>query len=182
MTSCTCPGRIGRVLLAVVRITLALRLVGYCLLMVVLVATLIDASYLPRTELALWLIAYAGFAIAFHLGASAPVGARRRRLVALAIATPAMLAMAALLPCHFGALSLVLVASQAALVLTPVQATAWILAQTLVLGYFLCQGEAHRAGRRGARARPPVGPRAAHRRARPGRVAGDGGRAADHGR
>jgi signal transduction histidine kinase len=122
-----------------VRITLALRLVGYCLLMVVLVATLIDARYLPRTELALWLIAYAGFAIAFHLGASAPAGARRRRLLALAIATPTMLAMAALLPCHFGALSLVIVASQAALVLTPLQATGWILAQTTILGYFVCK-------------------------------------------
>jgi signal transduction histidine kinase len=122
-----------------VRITFALRLVGYGLLMVVLVATLIDAGYLPRARLALWLIAFAGFAVAFHLGASAPVGARRRRLVALAIATPTMLAMAALLPCHFGALSLVMVASQAALVLTPLQATTWILAQTTVLGYFVCQ-------------------------------------------
>jgi signal transduction histidine kinase len=123
----------------VVRVTLALRLVGYGLLLVVLVATLIDTSWLPRTRLALWLIAYAGFAFAFHLGASAPVGARSRRLAALALASPTMLAMAALLPCHFGALSLVIVASQAALVLTPLQATGWILAQTTVLGYFVCK-------------------------------------------
>lgn len=139
MTSCTCPRLRRRVVYGVVRITFALRLVGYGLLLVVLVATLIDASYLPRTRLALWLVAYAGFAIAFHLGASAPVGARTRRLASLAIATPTMLAMAALLPCHFGALSLVMVASQAALVLSPLQATAWILAQTTVLGYFVCK-------------------------------------------
>jgi signal transduction histidine kinase len=139
MTSCTCPRLHGRVVYGFVRITFALRLVGYGLLLVVLVATLIDASYLPRTQLTLWLVAYAGFAIAFHLGASAPVGARTRRLVSLAIATPTMLAMAALLPCHFGALSLVIVASQAALVLSPLQATAWILAQTTVLGYFVCK-------------------------------------------
>jgi len=122
-----------------VRITLALRLVGYALLLVILVATVIDTDQLPRTPFALWLVAYAGFALAFHLGASAPVGARSRRIAALAVATPTMLAMAALLPCNFGALSLVIVASQAALVLSPLQATAWILAQTTVLGYFLCQ-------------------------------------------
>ena len=121
------------------RVTLALRLVGYGLLLVVLSATAIDVSYVERTRLALWGLAFAGFAVAFHVGASAPVGARSRRLAALAVATPAMLAMAALLPCNFGALSLVIVASQAALVLSPVQATAWILAQTTVIGYFLCQ-------------------------------------------
>jgi signal transduction histidine kinase len=118
-----------------VRVTLALQLVGYVLLLVVLVATLLDLSGIPVP----WCLAFLAFALAFHLGASAPVGARTRRIAALALATPAMLAMAALLPCNFGALSLVIVASQAALVLTPVQATAWILAQTAVLGYFICR-------------------------------------------
>jgi signal transduction histidine kinase len=122
-----------------VRIPLALRLVGYGLLAVVLVATAIDMAGVPRSDLVLWSLAYLGFALAFHVGASAPVGARSRRLGALAVATPAMLAMAALLPCNFGALSLVIVASQAALVLSPAQATAWILAQTVVLGVFLCR-------------------------------------------
>jgi len=125
--------------LGLVRFTLALRLVGYGLLVVVAVATVIDFDDLPRTELALWSVAYLAFALAFHFGASAPAGARRQRLAALAIATPAMLGMAALLPCHFGALSLVIVASQAALVLSPVQVTGWIAIQTTVLGYFLCQ-------------------------------------------
>jgi hypothetical protein len=122
-----------------VRVPLALRLVGYGLLLVVLVATGIGIDNIRSTELALWATAFTAFAIAFHIGASAPVGARSRRFVALAVVTPAMLAMAALLPCNFGALSLVIVASQAALVLTPPQAIAWILAQTVVLGYFLCQ-------------------------------------------
>ena len=128
------------------RITFALRLVGYGLLLVVLVATFIDTSQPPRLPFALWLIAFSAFAIAFHLGASAPAGARGVRLAALAVETPAMLAMAALLPCHFGALSLVVVASQAALVLSPAQATAWILAQTTVLGYFLCKAYAFEDG------------------------------------
>jgi signal transduction histidine kinase len=122
-----------------VRVPLALRLVGYGLLLVVLVATAIDFGHIRRTELTLWVAAFTAFATAFHIGASAPVGARSRRFAALAVVTPAMLAMAALLPCNFGALSLVIVASQAALVLTPPQAIAWILAQTVVLGYFLCQ-------------------------------------------
>jgi signal transduction histidine kinase len=131
-----------RVRCGVVRVSLALRLVGYGLLAIVLVATLIDLGGISRTDLALWGIAYTAFALAFHVGASAPAGARTRRLVALAVETPAMIAMAALLPCHFGALSLVLVASQAALVLSPLQATAWIIAQTAFLGYYLCQIEA----------------------------------------
>jgi signal transduction histidine kinase len=50
-----------------------------------------------------------------------------------------MLGMAALLPCHFGALSLVVVASQAALVLSAAQVTAWIAVQTTLVAYFLCQ-------------------------------------------
>jgi signal transduction histidine kinase len=122
-----------------VRVTLALRLVGYVLLLIILTATLITVTDMPRMALALWLVAYTGFALAFHIGASAPAGARSRRLVALAIATPTMLAMAALLPCHFGALSLVIVASQAALALSPLAASAWILAQTAGIGYLLCQ-------------------------------------------
>jgi signal transduction histidine kinase len=116
--------------------TLALRLVGYGLLVVVAVATMLTAT-MPVTWRALWLAGYAVFAIAFHVGAIAPVTARRRRLAALAVATPAMLAMGAILPCHFGALSLVAVASQAALVLSPMQAAVWMLAQTTGLGYFL---------------------------------------------
>ena len=124
------------------RITLALRLVGYGLLLVVLYGTVIDIAVLPRTPVVLWCLAYVVFAIAFHVGASAPDGARSRRLAALAIATPAMLAMAALLPCHFGALSLVIVASQTALVLTPAQSVAWIAVQSAVLGYFLCRAYA----------------------------------------
>lgn len=124
-----------------VRVALALRWVGYGLLAVVLVATMLTAA-MPATERALWLAAYGGFAIAFHIAASAPASARGRRLAALAVATPAMLAMGAILPCHFGALSLVAVASQAALVLSPAQAAAWILAQTTGIGYFLWLSEA----------------------------------------
>jgi signal transduction histidine kinase len=119
-----------------VRVTLALRLVGYGLLVVVVLATMLTAT-MPTGERALWLAAFAVFAIAFDVGARAPVTARMRRLAALAVATPAMLAMGAILPCHFGALSLVVVASQAALVLTPAQVAAWMLAQTTGLGVFL---------------------------------------------
>lgn len=121
------------------RITLALRLVGYGLLLVVLISTLIDAGYVSRAALLAWLAGFGVFALGFHFGARAPAGARRPRIAALAVMTPAMLAMAFLLPCHFGSLTLVIVASQVALVLTPVQATVWITAQSAVLGYLLCQ-------------------------------------------
>src|SRR3954468_13543618 len=119
-----------------VRVTLALRLVGYALLAVVAVATMLTAV-MPVGQRALWLAAYAAFAIAFHVGASAPPGARLPRLPALGVAPPAIRALARILPCHFGALSLVAVAAQAALVLTPRQAAAWIVAMTAGLGYFL---------------------------------------------
>ena len=82
----------------------------------------------------IWIVRVRGvFGIAFHVGASAPETDRRVRLGAQGTMTPAMLAMAALLPCQFGSLSLVIVASQAALVLAPVQTAALIAAQTVVL-------------------------------------------------
>lgn len=139
MTSCTWRLPRVRVGYRFVRVTLALRLVGYGLLAVVFVPTAMAAGSIDLETLALWGLAYTAFTLAFHIGASAPVGARLRRLAALAVSTPAMLAMAALMPCNFGSLALVIVASQAALVLTPAQAAAWIAAQTAAIGYFLCQ-------------------------------------------
>jgi signal transduction histidine kinase len=64
-----------------------------------------------------WAAAYVVFVVAFHLGASAPEGARVRRLGMLGVMTGAALTITALLDCDFGALSLVVLASQAALVL-----------------------------------------------------------------
>ena len=121
------------------RVTLALRLVGYGLLAFVFVPMAIDTGGTSTTTLVLWGLAFSAFAVAFHVGASAPVGARTRRLGALAVGTPGMLAMAALMPCNFGALSLVIVASQAALLLTPLQVAAWIAVQSAAVGYFLCK-------------------------------------------
>jgi len=111
-------------------------MVGYGLVVVVLIATMLTAS-MPAVERGRWLIAYLAFAVAFHVSASAPPAARARRLAALAVAALGLLAMGAILPCHFGALSLVAVASQAALVLSPAQVAAAILGQTALLGYFL---------------------------------------------
>jgi len=114
----------------------ALRLVGYALLLLVLCATVRDAP-LFDAQMIRWGVAYVAFAIAFLVGARAPEVNRTRRLAALAVLTPAMLAMAAILPCQFGALSLVIVASQAALVLSPRQVAGWIAAQTLLLGWLV---------------------------------------------
>jgi signal transduction histidine kinase len=114
----------------------ALRLVGYALLLLVLCATVRDTAHYDA-QMIRWGVAYVAFAIAFLVGARAPEANRTRRLAALAVLTPAMLAMAAILPCQFGALSLVIVASQAALVLSPRQVAGWIAAQTLVLGWLV---------------------------------------------
>ena len=59
------------------------------------------------------------------------------RLAALAVQTSALLAMAALLPCQFGALTLVIAASQAALVLPLRTTLGWMALQTAGVALFL---------------------------------------------
>jgi signal transduction histidine kinase len=120
------------------RIARALRVLGYVLYLLAALPEALDATLPLSRRLAEWLCVYVLFGVAFHLGASARETDRRRRLVALAIMTPAMLSMAALLPCRFGSLTLVIVASQVALVLTPLQTAAWITLQTLGVGFFIC--------------------------------------------
>jgi signal transduction histidine kinase len=119
----------------------AIRAAGYVLLAVVFVPAALDLPHGLDRSLLGWIAAYAVFALAYHAAASAPDGDRRRRQRALAVMIPAMLAMAAILPCHFMSMSLVIVASQAALALTPVQTAALIAGQSVVLGFFLLCGE-----------------------------------------
>ena len=81
-----------------------------------------------------WAAAYIVFAASFHLSAVTPESARFRRLGMLGLMTVATLTMAALIACSFGALSLVVLASQAALVLPWRQTAAFVAVQTSVLG------------------------------------------------
>jgi signal transduction histidine kinase len=119
------------------RIARAMRILGYVLFAIAGLGPVLD----PHVTLTrgYWIAAYAIFGLAFHFGASAAEGPghRQRRLASLAVMTPAMVAMAALLPCNFGALLLVIVASQAALVLRPLTTLAWMTAQTAAVGYLL---------------------------------------------
>ncbi len=98
------------------RIARTMQVVGYALYAMAGVLRLIQGG--DAAPIA-WIAAYAVLGLAFHAGASAPLEARRRRLVALAVMVPAMFAMATIRPCPYGALALVVVASQAALVLAP---------------------------------------------------------------
>lgn len=123
------------------RIARALRLLGYLLILLVVVPMALDAEEPWHARRVAWFCVYGAFAIAFHVGASAPETSRRRRLGALAVMSPAMIAMAALQPCHFGALSLVVVASQAALVLGLRETLIAIALQTSALGFFLACSE-----------------------------------------
>jgi len=84
-----------------------------------------------------WAAAYLVFVVAFHLSASIPEGARVRRLGMLGVMTCATLTMTALLTCDFGALSLVVLASQAALVLPRRHTAVFVAAQTAVLWYLV---------------------------------------------
>jgi signal transduction histidine kinase len=84
-----------------------------------------------------WAAAYVVFVVAFHLGASTPESARVRRLCMLGVMTCATLTMTALLDCDFGALSLVILASQAALVLPRWHTAVFVAVQTAVLCYLV---------------------------------------------
>src|SRR5579859_748023 len=118
------------------RIAGTLRLMGYLLLVVV--AEPLWRPYHRGVHPPLeWILAFAVLCLAFHVGASAAEGARARRLGALACMTPAVLAMAAILPCQFTSLLLVVVASQAALVLSPRQTAAFVAVFTTLLGFTL---------------------------------------------
>jgi len=75
-----------------------------------------------------WFVAFGVLGIAFHVSTRS-----RHKLVAIGVMTAALFAMTLVRPCPYGALGLVLVASQAALVLS-VRATAlWVAVQTLVV-------------------------------------------------
>ncbi|MCU0685628.1 MAG: sensor histidine kinase [Polyangiaceae bacterium] len=91
-----------------------------------------------------WLLSYLAFGLGLSLAQTD--GSPRRRLGALAVQMPALLAMAWLVPCRFGALLLVIVAWQVALLFPPKVLAAWIGAQTLAVGLCLCSGEDVTAG------------------------------------
>jgi signal transduction histidine kinase len=123
------------------RIARTMQVLGYALYAIAGLEPALD----PDTHLRHhpdWLFAYAVLGVALHLGASAPsdpegTAHSRRRLLSLSIMTPAMIAMAAIMPCNFGALTLVVVASQVALAVSPRAAILWVLAQTAVIAHFL---------------------------------------------
>lgn len=119
-----------------------MRALNYALLGVILAATCIIAKCHVSQRFVLWLVAYAVFAGGVHVVTSSPDGPeyRTRRLAALAAQLPATLAMAGLLPCEFGALAVVVVASQAALLLEPLAVGAWSAVQTVGVGYFVVSG------------------------------------------
>src|SRR5262245_3025902 len=114
-------------------LTRALRLLGYVLFIIVGLGALVRPALHLHQRLAIWLVAYLVFGLAFHLGARKDSLEARRtpRLLALLVQPCAMLAMAGLEPCRFGALSLVIVAWQVALLFRPVQAGLWIAGQTI---------------------------------------------------
>jgi signal transduction histidine kinase len=113
-----------------------MRILGYALLAIAGLGPLVDPSVhlTPRVEG--WIFAYLVFGLAFHFGAAAAQG-RALRLTALVVQTSTLLAMAWLLPCQFGALTLVVAASQAALVLPLRTAVAWMALQTVGVALFL---------------------------------------------
>ncbi|HEY5243598.1 MAG TPA: histidine kinase [Polyangiaceae bacterium] len=92
-----------------------------------------DHHIVGSTGFPAWAAAYMVFAVSFHLSASVPERARFRQLCMLGLMTLATLAMASVIACSFGALSLVVLASQAALVLSRRQTAVFVAIETSVL-------------------------------------------------
>ena len=92
-----------------------------------------DHHIVGTTGFPAWAAAYMVFAVSFHVSASVPESARVRRLCMLGLMTLATLTMATLITCPLGALSLVVLASQAALVLSRRQTAVFVATETLVL-------------------------------------------------
>ena len=97
---------------------------------------LVNSAALPA-----WGAAYVVFVVAFHLSGSTPSDARARlrRYCMLGAMTCATLTMTALLTCDFGALSLVVLASQAALVLPRLHTAVFVALQTAALWCMVVQ-------------------------------------------
>jgi signal transduction histidine kinase len=114
-----------------------MRILGYTLLAIAGLGPLVDpgAHLTPRVEG--WVFAYLLFGLAFHFGAAAGQRRRALRLSSLVVQTSALLAMAWLLPCQVAALTLVVAASQAALMLPLRTAVAWMALQTAGVAFFL---------------------------------------------
>jgi signal transduction histidine kinase len=107
----------------------AIRLLGYGLYAV---AGLVPLCH-PGVKLLAqpgWIAAYVVLGLALLVGGAGQVAS-------LAVMTLATMVMAWLVPCPFGALTLVVVASRVALVLSPRVALAWVAAQSAVIAYFL---------------------------------------------
>jgi signal transduction histidine kinase len=129
-----------------VRFDGAFHATGYVLLAAAGLPAALEPHNGINRKLVAWIAAYVVFGLAFHVGARAPQAERRRRLLGLGIMIPSMLAMAAILPCLFQSLSLVIVASQAALVFSPRWTAVLIGAQSIALGFFLIEAGDLREG------------------------------------
>jgi signal transduction histidine kinase len=121
----------------------ALRLLGYALC--ALIAAPEALGWITRRESAhgaAWLACYAAFVGGFHVGASSLGGARGvlRRASAIAAQVAAMIAMAIVAPCQFAALALVVLALQAALLLSPLRVVAALALQTVVVSTLVMRG------------------------------------------
>jgi signal transduction histidine kinase len=92
-----------------------------------------DHHIVGSTGFPAWAAAYMVFAVSFHVSASVSERARLRRLCMLGVMACATLTMTALLDCDFGALSLVVLASQAALDLSRRQTAVFVALETSVL-------------------------------------------------
>src|SRR5947209_3955832 len=112
----------------------ALRVLGFMLFATAGVAELV-APFKLDLSFGIWAASYAVFFVGLALASQD--ASRRRQLVALCIQVPALFAMAALAPCHFGALLTVIVAWQVALLFPPHVTAVWIAGQTAVVGYCL---------------------------------------------
>jgi signal transduction histidine kinase len=125
-----------------VRFDRRLRYVGWALVLVAGEALWVqplcfDPGIFAWWRMQAWLPAYLALALSFHAGVTAREGARRQRLVALAGVVGASLAMQWLIPCEFGAVTVLLVAALGARALGSRATAALVAAHALVTATLL---------------------------------------------
>jgi len=121
----------------------ALRLLGHVLCAVIAAPEVVGwAMHGASPHGGRWLACYGVFVVGFQVGASAPPGARGtvRRVAAIGLQEAAMIAMGLTAPCQFAALSLVVVALQAAQILGPRALAGALVTQTVVVSVLVMRG------------------------------------------
>jgi signal transduction histidine kinase len=119
----------------------ALRMLGYALCLIIPAQEVMGWFEHGKSDHGRsWLLAFAAFVLAYHVGASAQPEQRARRIGSLVAQQAAMVVMAVVAPCEFASLTLVVAALHASLFLETRALAALLAAQTVVVSLLVMRG------------------------------------------